>query len=333
MSQLHPYRKFQIPPNVPFELKPAPGKGWGLFATRNIKRMDTILDEIPLFMIPKRSQDITEMDVANVVHSLSASDQFVFECLRDNGSEPFKTMLLALKQNFFAVPNSPPTGVYILSSRFNHSCVPNCFIIPRETNMVTYASQDIAQGDELKFCYNSELRYQVAEERLRTLLFKHVDCKACEPGSYRDISDFRRTLIRALEYLSLGIDKNAKQGTPFAIKHIDPELRKKAESGCMTLTSRFIYDVFIVALMEAEGLQDPIKAGDLLAQLEAYGRAFQTSRNAYIAKLAMSQPNGCDKFLIALRFWGRSDLGDEQAIAGSQRSAMAMRAILQALHH
>lgn len=58
------YRQLRIPADAPFELKPSPGKGWGGFATRHIKKGSVILREKALFTIANPNRfDITDEDV------------------------------------------------------------------------------------------------------------------------------------------------------------------------------------------------------------------------------------------------------------------------------
>ncbi|KAK2738649.1 hypothetical protein FQN57_006967 [Myotisia sp. PD_48] len=71
----HPYRQLPVPKDAPFELRPSPGKGWGVFATRQIRREEVLLREKPLFVIGKPAGEVTEMDVVNSIAGLAVEGQ------------------------------------------------------------------------------------------------------------------------------------------------------------------------------------------------------------------------------------------------------------------
>lgn len=63
------------PGDVPFELRPSHGKGWGGFATRKIMPGDLIFEEEPLFAIRKPLKDVTEIDVREAFQRLSTDQK------------------------------------------------------------------------------------------------------------------------------------------------------------------------------------------------------------------------------------------------------------------
>lgn len=103
-----------------------------------------ILREKPLFVIRKPGEEITEEDVWTAFQQLVPSDKQQFLYLRDNASRPFTHMTQACAENSFAISNSitaqandPPIhGLFLLHSRFNHSCIPNSrFQLPVERSL------------------------------------------------------------------------------------------------------------------------------------------------------------------------------------------------------
>ncbi|KAL1857613.1 hypothetical protein Daus18300_010253 [Diaporthe australafricana] len=159
MASDHPYRHLNLGPgDVPFELRPSPGKGWGAFATRKIQTGDLILKERPLFVIRKHHQYITELDVRAGFQQLSSREKQQFLGLLDNGDRAFTSMRKAFGENSFAVSGNPPAhGLLIILSRLNHSCIPNCKIPDTRVEQgqpQIYATRDIMPGDELTFCYS-----------------------------------------------------------------------------------------------------------------------------------------------------------------------------------
>ena len=92
-----------------------------------------ILREKPLFVIRKPHEEITEEDVWAAFQQLIPSKKQQFLFLRDNASRPFTHITQACAENSFVISNSirpqandPPIhSVFLLHSRFNHSCIPN----------------------------------------------------------------------------------------------------------------------------------------------------------------------------------------------------------------
>ncbi|KAF2190968.1 SET domain-containing protein [Zopfia rhizophila CBS 207.26] len=328
MSQNHPYRSLQLPGDAPFELKPSPGKGWGAFATRRINRGATILRERPLFVVRKSNEQITEEDVRTAFQHLPPSAKQQFSHLRDNACVPFTHMTEAFAENSFAISNSvgpqasisPVHGLFLLHSRFNHSCIPNSKI-PNTNNEIiaSFATRDIMAGEEITFCYNTDFECRNRHERHQALRFI-CDCKACLPGTpFQQLSDMRRTFIRGLQYLTLGKDLNGqKQGSVSPII-VDPKLKKAAEDFSIPLSSRLFYNLLVMYLLEEEGLLDDFMAERLHPSILNIKALFITERNARIATLAMAQETWLEKFCMALRLYGRADVADHAVAEGLRK--------------
>ncbi|KAJ6086954.1 hypothetical protein N7467_005868 [Penicillium canescens] len=73
MAASHPYHRFQLPSNAPFELQPSPVKGWGVFATRRIDKGFLILSEEPYCVIRKSADEITDEDIVLAFPPLNPS--------------------------------------------------------------------------------------------------------------------------------------------------------------------------------------------------------------------------------------------------------------------
>jgi hypothetical protein len=226
----------------------------------------------------------------------------------------------AFAENSFALLDSsmPQTngrmihGLYLLHSRLNHSCVPNSKI--PETcgpSITSYAMRDIAAGEEITFCYNPSFECRVRYDRHQALRFT-CTCEACSIGTpFHQLSELRRTLIRGLQYLTRGVDLDGKkQGSAFPII-FDSELKSRAESLSIPLTSRLIYNVLIVLLIEQEGLLD----GFLLERWEPgilrLVTMFATASNIRIAQHAIAQKSWLEKFCIVCRLYGCADDSDQ----------------------
>ncbi|KAL2816625.1 hypothetical protein BDW59DRAFT_166270 [Aspergillus cavernicola] len=307
------YHGFEIPSNAPFELKPSPGKGWGAFATQPIRKGFLILTEKPVFVIKKPHEEITEGDIRSAFARLTPGQKKQFLCLRDNGSTPFTSMESALSENSFATSSSmasPVHGLYLLHSRFNHSCLPNCEIPETKTEAVrSFATRDINIGEEIRFCYEPTFQCRTVYERHEALRFV-CDCNACLPGSFQRASNMRRRLTRGLQYLTIGHDLDGQNhGTSPAII-FDARLKAAAENLEIPLSARLIYNLLAMALQEEEGLMNDLLIARFKPSILATVSLFSTARYARIARLAMTQETWVDKFSIASRLWGLADRAD-----------------------
>ncbi len=277
-----------MPDDAPFELKPSPGKGWGAFATRRIKRGATILREKPLFVIRKPHQQITEEDIWTAFQHLTTSAKQHFLHLRDNASVPFTRMTEAFAENSFAISNSivpqvnisPVHGLFLLHSRFNHSCIPNSKSpITSDEIITSFATRDIIAGEEITFCYNTDFEGRNRYERHQALRFV-CDCKACLTDTpFQQLSDMRRTFIRGLLYLTLGVDLNGQgQGSTSPII-TNSKLKKAAEDFRIPLSARLIYDLLFMYLLEEEKLLDDFMVKRLYPGILQIATLFRTESN------------------------------------------------------
>jgi hypothetical protein len=178
----------EVPSGAPFELRPSPGKGWGFFATRPIKRDIQILAENPAFVIFKEAGEITEEDVLRAIGRLSHGERRRISLLRHNGTRPFWSLLELFKETSFPYHNpgyKPPSGwgLFPLHSRLNHSCLPNC-VVPTNDNqhIISYTTRDIAPGEELTFCYSGHFKGSTKLERQKDLAQVGFTCN-CETCS------------------------------------------------------------------------------------------------------------------------------------------------------
>jgi hypothetical protein len=158
----------------------------------------------------------------------------------------------ACAENSFAISNSirhqanDPLihGVFLLHWRFNHSCIPNSKVpITGKEIIASFATRDIVAREEITFCYNTDFERRTRLECHQALRFV-CDCKACLTDTpFQQFSDMRRTLIRGLQYLTLGVDLNGqRQGSASPII-VDSKLKKTAEDFSIPLSARLIYNL------------------------------------------------------------------------------------------
>ena len=283
--------------------------------------------EKALFVIRKPHSQIAEEDIREAFQQLPPQKKQQFLLLRDNASTPFTSLIAAMAENTFnlATPDgtigehlrTPAHGLFLLHSRFNHSCLPNSNIptIHEGEVIARFATRDIEAGEEITFCYESHLKSQTRRERHQTLGFT-CTCRACVPGTpFQQLSDMRRRFIRALEYLNSGVDSHGEGLQRSASSLIiDPELRLAAETSNMPHSSRFIYTVMSVFLQEEEGLLDDYAVKRVSPDIHQLAGFFQTKENAAIAKLAMAQDTWFERLDIAFRLYGRRDAADDRLV-------------------
>jgi hypothetical protein len=143
------------------------------------------------------------------------------------------------------------------------------------------------------------------------------DCKACLTGTpFQQLSDMRRTLIRGLQYLTLGVDLNGqRQGSASPII-VDSKLKKAAEDFSIPLSARLIYNLLVVYLLEEEGLLDDFMVERFNPGILQTTALFKTESNARIARLAITQETWLEKFCMAFRLYGRGDVADHAIAVG-----------------
>lgn len=237
-------RRLVISAGAPFELKPSPGKQWGAFATEPIKKGAIVLREEPLFVINKWHADIVEADIVDAFHRLSwdAKMTFFTVCMLDSVyHEEVKEAVLY--NSFHTLGKRKASEFYVLRSRFNHSCLPNC---DSPKNSEIFANRDIEAGEELFFSYGLNFINKTASERgqdMKVMGFAG-DCSACVSGTKSQLlSDMRRRLARGLWVFIWGKDEsNIGDPHPTPRPAIpDPRRRWVAEHHAMPTTSRMVF--------------------------------------------------------------------------------------------
>ncbi|PQE16413.1 SET domain protein [Rutstroemia sp. NJR-2017a BVV2] len=222
----------------------------------------------------------------------------------------------AWAENSFSMYNTSQTrghALFILMSRFNHSCVPNAMVPTRDNEAAAiFAVRDIELGEEITFCYTPGFSVLVALERRRALDFT-CECQACRIGTpFQQLSDARRTLLRELEFLSKGKEVVGESQAPKLPIIFDPKLRTQAQDLSISLSSRFIYNILAVYLLEEEGLLDEFMLKELVPVITGTKVLFQNRGNAKIATLTMAQPTWFGRVCVAFSMYGREDPADRK---------------------
>ena len=258
-----------------------------------------------------------ETDIRAAFQELNPSEKVQFLSLRDNASAPLTHMSQACAENSFALSSNPPShGLFLLLSRFNHSCLPNSKVpTTSEEIIASFATRDIFAGEEITFCYNTDFECRTRHERHHALRFI-CDCKACLIGTpFQQLSDLRRRLVRGLQYLTLGKDLDGETQCSGSLVIVDPKIRKAAQDFSIPLSSRFIYDLLATVLLEEEGLLDDLLAERLNPGILQTVAWFRTEYNARIARKAMAQGTWPERLHVACELYGREDVADDGVAA------------------
>lgn len=177
-------------------------------------------------MIPKANRnDITDADVLKAINATPADKISQFLLLTSTAKGGFPNLRHTFLSNHFGLvldgqinPNrheDTAQGLFVLLSRFNHSCIPNALMpISKGDSISCVATRDIRPGEEITFCY-MDLECTTSLARKKVLGFS-CNCKACVPGTaFHQASELRRQLIRGLTYLTTGMDLAAQD--PYAL--------------------------------------------------------------------------------------------------------------------
>ena len=160
------------PPSMPiggpqakqcYQITSVPGRGLGVFATKDIKRGQRIFAEPPVLTLDDLAgeygnRNLKPKQVKEALAKLSPKDQARFMKLKNcfegdktrpqYGNEP---LLGRVQTNGFGAPPTHDMVIFDKLSRFNHSCRPNAVFSWNEVLLhgVIFALSDIKAGEEI----------------------------------------------------------------------------------------------------------------------------------------------------------------------------------------
>ncbi|KAJ4326308.1 hypothetical protein N0V84_003174 [Fusarium piperis] len=312
----HPYLSIPLPEGVPFELKKAgPRKGWGAYATKPIRKGDLIVQELPMFLTEQLTEASAEAQILTASRDMSLSKKRLAILARDNGGAEFDSIVPFFLQNSFSV-GEERIGFYLIQSRFNHSCQPNSSVPTAEDNndlyLKRYALEDIKVGEEITFCYQPGFNSKTRLERQKLLTFECL-CKCCTRGkSAQQLSDLRRTFIKALDYLAFGAFPDGTKDRSDRPLICDPALKRACESQDLPISNKFVYHILYMCLAEQEKLMSNTMLERISPKIDTLARIFETESNIIVSELALSQTTWLKKLDVALTILGEPDEADEE---------------------
>ena len=186
---------WQPPPLVMFTVAEIPGKGMGLIATRKITKGELVIKERPVV----RGRDVF----------LEGPWQSLKDFIAAEVQDDDKVNLLALhdpdpegpsesKMERIYLNNTYGHGLFIESSRMNHSCLP-CVEMSMDEGKETEVRsvRDIEQGEEITVSYLKTSLLLLKKERVERLeywgfLCKCVLCQLDDEESRRNDSERKR---------------------------------------------------------------------------------------------------------------------------------------------
>ncbi|KIW28225.1 uncharacterized protein PV07_07905 [Cladophialophora immunda] len=190
-----------------------PDRGLAVFSTRKIKAGTLVLAEHPLISLNKHEEN-DYSTVEREFSKLSRAEQKVYLRLFDARKSRMSRVVSIYYSNCYNCEGFRPGGqggsaIGALSSRLNHSCVPNVqFSYDEGSNeMRFYAIRDISRGKELSSNYDKSV-FEVAAKRRRKQQMYYgfvCRCEACEPkNEFWVKSDERRLAmydaVRAVQW-------------------------------------------------------------------------------------------------------------------------------------
>ncbi|KAK3364665.1 hypothetical protein B0T25DRAFT_470953 [Lasiosphaeria hispida] len=187
-------------------IKAIPGKGQGMVATANITRGTRILSESPIFRVPRDEHNYHTLEriIGREVERLSRDRSERFFALHNTHGNNHSPALGTARTNALPLgPDAAEGGIFLESSRINHSCRQNAQNTWNANlgKITIHAVRDIKEGEEITISYlaNSE-NHAVRQSRLRDTFHFACACELCAlPVMLRRQSDRRLDRIARLD--------------------------------------------------------------------------------------------------------------------------------------
>ncbi|KAI0147045.1 hypothetical protein GGR57DRAFT_506023 [Xylariaceae sp. FL1272] len=256
MAPDHPYKNLRLPSNAPFELRPSAGKGYGMFAIRDISKGELILHEKPLIAFNMAKQDISHQHIVQALARLHRREKQQFNCIAPVESLHHNESRETNVFHHNSWMHRGGCGMFLLASRINHSCLPSSRMGPGgdkdSQSLKIISRRQIPKGEEITITYYEDFIYKTTAQRRTVTELQWLfacDCQACQVGTpFQLASDGRRVLIAALEHLLNGV-KGKVPDMPANISII-PQLALL--NGSLPALVRFCYQTILAGLQDTE---------------------------------------------------------------------------------
>lgn len=168
-----------------YEVRKSEGKGFGVFATRDILPGEVILSEAPLLTMTESGARADPLKAA--MAALSPAKRKAYLALAAHQSHPSESSARSIMYtNGFGI-NPHTTAIFEIASRINHSCVENTVYewVPDEEEahggkMVYTAYRKLLDGEEVTIDYGHSVK------ALKRIYGFECDCGGCTDSEEDD---------------------------------------------------------------------------------------------------------------------------------------------------
>ena len=141
-----------------YTIQEIPGKGYGMVAATTIIKGTRILSESPLFRVPRSGnfKKNIRKSISKKVAALPEEQRQAFLTLHNSFEDQDGPELGRVRTNALPLGSDATTGgIFLDSSRINHSCNPNAQNTWNENlqKLTIHAFRNIAKGDEITIFY------------------------------------------------------------------------------------------------------------------------------------------------------------------------------------
>jgi hypothetical protein len=187
-----------------FEIRSSPGKGLGVFATKNIPRDAVIMRDPVVFQYQKgenlmeQYHRFTMLPKTTRRNILNLTAPYVNPCgslltlSKYRSRMPKKSLFKMVHLQNITASNVLPTyydaklcgGLFLNACRINHSCIPNADHASKDDYgyMVMRANRDIDAGEEITYSYTMHCAFRVVRQHLLSERWDFTcQCPACDP--------------------------------------------------------------------------------------------------------------------------------------------------------
>jgi hypothetical protein len=182
-----------------FRIADAPGKGVGVFATRNIAAGTMVLSKKPIVVASSRSGN-PNRDIVQQLQDETADDKLAFFALANEfADDEIESALGIFRTNAMPLGAGSLTGgVFLQCSRFDHACTSNAAYSWNEDVEAEriISLREITEDEEITVCYISEEQWRLPRAQRKGLILKEhkfiCECSRCTSGiNLRKKSDKR----------------------------------------------------------------------------------------------------------------------------------------------
>ncbi|KAJ7164686.1 hypothetical protein C8R43DRAFT_988014 [Mycena crocata] len=237
----------------PFVVSDLPGKGKGLVATRDIKQGELVIQESPLFTVPKSTSESPAGLISRLLSNVAPTDRNAFLNLSyihfpeglDPDSHPDEVALAIFETN--AVAAGDGVGIFPRMARLNHGCSSAFNVVytwrQREQALFVYALRNIRKGQELLTTYTDTKRTR--KERREFLSQQYgfwCTCAVCSLDAHASKASDRRLTTISHHYGHLATWGNKQITGAEAIGTINKIWKLEDEEGYWSERGRLAAD-------------------------------------------------------------------------------------------